>query len=95
RNAIGMIFGVVSDFQGKGVESAMMNVFRKQILKGGVNYDFMTLSWVGDFNPLMVRMVEKYVEAKRNKTYITYRYIFDREYPFERAKRVSVTRNKK
>ena len=33
---------------------------------------------MGDFNPVMIRMVENYVCAHRNKTHVTYRYLFDR-----------------
>jgi hypothetical protein len=48
---------------------------------------------MGDFNPVMIRMVENYVCAHRNKTHVTYRYLFDRTKEFKRCPRLGVKRN--
>lgn len=88
---LGLVFGVMSDFQGKGLESGMIEAFRVDTnnQKQYVDLEFV---WIGDFNPLMNRMLENYVEAKVCKTHVTYRYLFDREKPFTRAPRVSRSR---
>ncbi|MEG1635351.1 MAG: hypothetical protein RR388_06960 [Rikenellaceae bacterium] len=92
RLALGLIFGVIPEHQGKGVESGIINCFKEEVNKGNINYDSLDLAWVGDFNPLMIRMVEKYVGAVRHKTHTTYRFLFDRNRAFERAPKVSMSR---
>lgn len=91
---LGLIFAVTPEFQGKGIESAMMETFRRLLVSQKHHYKYMELAWMGDFNPLMMRMVEKYVCATQCKMHTTYRYLFDRNAPFERAPRVSVSRKK-
>jgi GNAT superfamily N-acetyltransferase len=88
-----MIFAVDPDFHGKGIESGMMHCFEQIASKGGLPYKTLELAWVGDFNPVMMRMVESYVCASRHKMHVTYRYLFDREKPFARCPRISVKRN--
>ncbi len=89
---LGLIFAVDPAYQGKGVESGMINNV-KEIIEGGTyHYRHLELAWMGDFNPLMMRMVEKYVGAKQYKVHTTFRYLFDRTAPFERAPKVSVSR---
>lgn len=87
-----LIFAVVPEFQGKGIESGMIDCFKNEINSKPTHYKYMELVWVGDFNPLMVRMVETYVGARKYKTHTTYRYLFDREKEFKRAPRVSMAR---
>jgi len=41
------------------------------------------MNWIGDFNPKMIRVVEQ-VGASVSKVHHTYRYLFDREKPFQR-----------
>ncbi len=79
----GIIFGVVTEFQGKGIEAALIRRFELEL--EDVHYKTIQLAWVGDFNPLMMRMVENYVRATVYKTHTTYRYLFDREKEFTRA----------
>lgn len=84
----GMIFGVVPDYQGKGVESAIALRFR-QSGRDNPHYQYATMdmNWVGDFNPKMNRFVSQ-LGTTRDKEYITYRYLFDRTKPFSRCPRV-------
>lgn len=88
---IGLIFAVVPEFQGKGVECGMIEHFREMV-EEVPQYEHLQLNWIGDFNPLMMRVAEQYVCAYRYKHHITYRYLFDREKEFRRAPRVSMTR---
>ncbi len=88
---LALIFGVVPEYQGRGIESGMICAFEEQLDKGITErYDHLELVWVGDFNPLMMRMVETLVNARKHRMYATYRYLFDRTKEFHRAPRMRV-----
>lgn len=90
----GIIFGVVPEFQGKGIESGIIHAFEQQLARGEVkNYKTLELAWMGDFNPVMIRMVENYVCAQRLKQHVTYRYLFDRTKEFKRCPRMGASRS--
>ena len=80
---LGLVFGVVPEFQGKGVESAMILSYREFLDIKKLKYDTIEMNWIGDFNPKMMRVCEQLL-AEIYKTHHTYRYLFDREKPFER-----------
>jgi hypothetical protein len=82
---LGLVFGVVPEHQGKGVESAMVVKYEKMSGKSDFQYKTIEMNWVGDFNPKMMRVCEQLL-ADIYKTHHTYRYLFDREKPFERHK---------
>ena len=86
---IGRLFGVVPEHQGKGVEGGLVMNFARQAAKPGFQYTDLELNWIGDFNPTMMKVCEQ-IGSKIYKTHITYRYLFDRNAPFERATRVNV-----
>lgn len=81
----GVVFGVAAEFQGRGVEAGMIRRFEQYVERNPERYGSLEIAWVGDFNPLMMRMVESYVRAEKYKRHVTYRYLFDRSKPFERA----------
>jgi GNAT superfamily N-acetyltransferase len=85
---LGLIFGVTPEQQGKGVEAALIRRFEDEINKPGFPYVHLEMNWIGDFNPAMMKMVERYVEGHIYKTYVTYRYLFDRNKEFKRAPRL-------
>ncbi len=85
---LGLIFGVTPEQQGKGVESALIQRFEDETKKPGFPYVHLEMNWIGDFNPAMMKMVERYVEGHIYKTYVTYRYLFDRSKAFKRAPRL-------
>lgn len=85
---IGQIFGVVPDFQGKGVAAGMILRFEKEVAKANFRYKDLEMNWIGDFNPGMMKLVDQ-IGGKIRKTHITYRYLFDRSAEFKRAKKVS------
>lgn len=84
---LGLTFGIIPEFQGKGVEAGMIKRF-EQVAPTLKNYKSLELAWIGDFNPVMMRVVESYVRAHRYKTHVTYRYLFDRTKEFTRAPRL-------
>ncbi len=84
-----IIFGVAPEFHGKGIESGMIHAFESEVGRGSLSrYKSLELAWVGDFNPIMMRMVENYVCATKHKTHVTYRYLFDSTAEFRRAPRI-------
>ncbi len=86
--ACGVIFGVVPEHQGKGVESAIALRFRQVAREDPFYpYDTMDMNWIGDFNPKMLRFVSQ-LGATNDKTFITYRFLFNPNQVFERCPRV-------
>jgi GNAT superfamily N-acetyltransferase len=90
---IARIFGVVPEHQGKGVEGAMVLSFEKEVLKPEFKYKTLELNWIGDFNPVMMK-VAGYIGCSIYKTHTTYRYLFDRNREFKRAPLVNMDNNK-
>ncbi|TGE13075.1 hypothetical protein [Hymenobacter elongatus] len=82
KKMFGVIFGVVPDYQGKGVESAMMVQAHQSFIDAG--YTDIEMNWIGDFNPRMLA-VTRAVGARIYKTHVTYRKLFDETRPFERC----------
>jgi len=80
--ARGVLMGVVPEFQGLGIEAAIV-WHLQQVFKKKDHYEQIEFSWVGDFNPKM-RKVFLSVGSVPVKNYITYRYLFDRTKPFIR-----------
>ena len=80
---LGLVFGVVPEHQGKGVESAIVISYDKMSGKPSFPYKTIEMNWIGDFNPKMMRVCEQLL-AEIYKTHHTYRFLFDREKPFER-----------
>ena len=87
-----IIFGIAPEFHGKGVESAIMVKYWQFLERTKNPYKSMELAWIGDFNPVMNRMIETYVCATRHKVHTTYRYLFDRTKEFHRCPRLGVKR---
>lgn len=81
---IGRIFGVIPEYQNKGVEGALVLFFQKEIMKPTFPYKTFELNWIGDFNPVMMKVAE-FIGGSIYKTHVTYRLIFDRNAVFERA----------
>ena len=88
-----IIFGVAPEFHGRGIEAGIMHEFEQAVARGEIHYKTLELAWMGDFNPVMVRMVENYVCATKNKIHVTYRYLFDRTKEFKRCPRMGIKRN--
>lgn len=82
--ALGQLFGVVPEFQGKGVEAALIKCFCETVVAKNSCYKFLEMNWVGDFNPQMMHLMD-YLSAKAVKTHITYRKLFREDIPFVRS----------
>lgn len=84
RKAFGILFGVVPEHQGKGLDGAMVMKARKILQDEYKRYDEYEMNWIGDFNPKMINIVDQ-VGGKVNKRHATYRKLFDETKPFKRA----------
>jgi hypothetical protein len=80
--ARGVLMGVIPEFQGRGVEAAIILNLR-EVFKRKSHYEEIEFSWVGDFNPKMKNIFLS-VGSVPVKKYKTYRYLFDREKEFKR-----------
>ncbi|MCO6497434.1 MAG: hypothetical protein J5I50_07195 [Chitinophagaceae bacterium] len=78
----GIIFGVVPEFQGKGVDSFMI-IEGANLIKGKSLYEDYEMQWQGDFNPKMLN-ISKNLGAYPSRILITYRYLFDRTKEYKR-----------
>jgi len=76
--------GVNPLYQNSGVESAIFYQLY-QVFKKKPWYSELELSWVGDFNPKMIKIYEA-LDAHRAKMHITYRYMINEKLIFRRYK---------
>lgn len=83
RKAFGVLFGIVPEHQGKGVDGAIIMAFRELMQEKYLRYDEYELNWIGDFNPKMIRIAEQ-IQTEIVKRHATYRLLFDPSKPFKR-----------
>ncbi|MBS1614887.1 MAG: hypothetical protein JST06_02080 [Bacteroidetes bacterium] len=79
---VGLVFGIIPEYQGKGVD-AFMIVEAAKVIQQVSRYKQYEMQWIGDFNPKMIS-IAKSLDTSRNRTLITYRYLFDRNKAFHR-----------
>ncbi|WP_294270490.1 hypothetical protein [uncultured Chryseobacterium sp.] len=79
---VGLVFGVVPEWQKKGIEGYMIWE-GTQHLRKHTDFKVTELQWIGDFNPKMIRIAEN-LDTTVTRKLATYRYLFDRETAFER-----------
>jgi len=84
KKMLGLVFGIVPQHQGKGVEGALVMSTAKMVQDDYHRYPDLEMNWIGDFNPKMLRVVEQ-VGGDIVKTHHTYRKLFDESKPFKRA----------
>ncbi len=84
---LGVIFGVIPEHQGKGVDGAIINASLKSLYEASKKYPVIEIKGIGDFNRKMI-LVIKQVGGDVVKVHTTYRYLFDKEKPFERMKAI-------
>jgi hypothetical protein len=82
RKLIGLVFGIVPEHQGKGVDAMMIVEGQKHFIENNL-YDDFEMQWIGDFNPKMVSIAEN-LGTRRSRVLVTYRYLFDRSKEFRR-----------
>ena len=79
----GLVFGVVPQYQGMGVDSFMIAESAK-VIQPNTSYTEYEMQWIGDFNPKMLNIAESIGETFRSRQLTTYRFLFDRSKEFKR-----------
>jgi hypothetical protein len=79
---VGLVFGIIPEWQGKGVDSYMIMEGAK-LIQPSVRYEKYEMQWIGEFNPKMINMAEG-LGTYRSRILTTYRYLFDRAKEFKR-----------
>ncbi|HTN45941.1 MAG TPA: hypothetical protein VL098_06295 [Flavipsychrobacter sp.] len=79
---VGLVFGIIPEFQGKGVDSFMI-IEAAKVIQPRHKYEVYEMQWIGDFNPKMINIAES-LGTTRTRTLATYRYLFDRDKEFKR-----------
>ncbi|MGG9960239.1 hypothetical protein [Ferruginibacter sp. SUN106] len=81
----GLVFGVVPEWQGKGVDAYIIAESAKVIQTTKCpRYEKYEMQWIGDFNPKMLNIADSIGETYRSRNLTTYRYLFDRTKEFKR-----------
>ena len=78
----GIVFGVVPEYQGMGIDYFMI-VSATYIIRKKTKYKELELQWQGDFNPRILN-ISKSIGAEHSRILSTYRYLFDRTKEFKR-----------
>lgn len=77
----GLVFGVVPEFQGKGVDAYMIGESHEVIRD--LPYTEYEMQWIGDFNPKMLNVADQLGDTFRTRELTTYRYLFNRTLAFK------------
>ena len=85
KKMLGLVYGIIPEFQGKGVDGALIVATGKMVQEEYPMYPVLEMNWIGDFNTKMIRVAEQ-LESKVVKTHVTYRKLFDETKPFKRMK---------
>jgi hypothetical protein len=80
----GLVFGIIPEWQGKGIDAFIVVESSKIIQQPSVSYTEYEMQWIGDFNPKMINIAESLGETFRSRNLATYRYLFDRTKAFKR-----------
>ena len=89
---VGLVFGVVPEWQGKGIDSYMIvegaKIIQSLKIENGVYslgtpiYENYEMQWIGEFNPKMINVAEN-LGTYRSRILTTYRYLFDQTKEFK------------
>jgi hypothetical protein len=82
KRFVGVVYGVVPEFQGKGADAYMIGECAKHV-QPTKRYEKYEMQWIGDFNPKMVNLAHN-LEAHEVRRLTTYRFLFDRSKEFKR-----------
>ena len=80
----GLVFGIVPEWQGKGVDGYLITKCSEIVKKKPIQYTDYEMQWIGDFNPKMINVAENFGDTYRTRNLATFRYLFDREKEFVR-----------
>ncbi len=84
KKFVGVVFGIIPEFQGQGVDSFIVAESAKLLQTNKVPYTEYEIQWIGDFNPKMINIAQNLGDVFNSRELTTYRYQFDRTRPFKR-----------
>jgi hypothetical protein len=77
----GIVFGIIPEYQGKGIDAFMVREAYDFVFK--TDYSEYEMQWIGDFNPKMLNVAANVGDTFRSRVLVTYRYLFDRTKEFK------------
>lgn len=80
----GLVFGIIPEFQGKGIDAFIVGEAYKTVRKDSFEYTEYEMQWIGDFNPKMLNVAQGIGDVAQSRKLTTYRYLFDRTKEFKR-----------
>ncbi len=78
---VGLVFGIVPEMHGRGVDSYLIMEGAKLIQPKPLYHKY-EMQWIGEFNPKMINVAEG-LGTHRSRKLTTYRYLFDRTKDFK------------
>lgn len=84
KRVCGLVFGVVPEWQGRGIDSYVAVEAARIFQSDESPYKEYEMQWIGDFNPKMLNIAEQVGPTFRTRNLVTYRYLFDRTKEFTR-----------
>lgn len=82
KKMVGLVFGIVPEWQRKGIEGYMICEGTLHLRKH-TDFEEIEMQWIGDFNPKMMKIADS-LDTTVTRKLATYRYLFDRNKPFEK-----------
>ncbi|GAB4094449.1 hypothetical protein [Flaviaesturariibacter terrae] len=80
--ATGLVFGIIPEFQGKGLDAFLIAEAGKVMQH--IEYEQYEMQWIGDFNPKMINVAKNIADTTYvSRKLTTYRYLFDRTKEFK------------
>ena len=80
----GLVFGVIPEWQGKGIDAYMIGEADKVVKLDSFPYTEYEMQWIGDFNPKMLNVAQGIGNVYQSRKLTTYRFLFDRSKEFKR-----------
>lgn len=84
KRFVGLVFGVIPEWQGKGMDNYIIGESCSIIQSDLSPYTEYEMQWIGDFNPKMLNVGYGLGDVRKSRELTTYRYLFDRTKPFQR-----------
>jgi len=82
KKFVGLVFGIVPEFQGMGIDAYIIHE-AGMVIQSLNRYTEYEMQWIGAFNPKMINVAESFGDTFRSRTLTTYRYLFDRTKEFK------------
>jgi hypothetical protein len=87
KRIIGIVFGVIPEYHGTGVDSFMI-IEGCKVIHNQLGYENYEMQWIGDFNPKMIKVAEN-LGSHISRRLRTYRIHFDNR-PVELHKKIGL-----